>query len=96
MPADHCLRLNDYESAPPARPKTGEDDPEHAIQSREPRPWMPLGADSELLTERELDDGLVPAISEERQDAAENRDRERCYGPHRASNLDGIDDAKRD
>jgi len=57
---------------------------------------MPLGADSELLTERELDDGLVPAIPEERQDAAENRDRERCCGPHRASNLDGIDDAKGD
>jgi hypothetical protein len=31
---------------------------------------MPLGADSELLTERDLDDGLVPAIPEERQDAA--------------------------
>jgi hypothetical protein len=31
---------------------------------------MPLGTDSELLTERDLDDGFVPAIPEERQDAA--------------------------
>jgi hypothetical protein len=55
-----------------------------------------MGIDRALLTKRELDDGLVPAIPEERQDAAENRDRERCCGPHRASDLDRVGDEKGD
>ena len=82
MPPDHGLRLDDDESASPLRPEMGEGDPEHSIQSREARPWMSVGVHRELLSERELDDRLLLPISEQGDDAVENRDRERCCGPH--------------
>jgi len=38
----------------------------------------------ELLAKCDLDDGLILATPEERDDAPENRDRKSCCRPHRA------------
>ena len=62
-----------------------ERDPEGAIEGREPGPAMASSVDLELLTQRELDEGLILATSEEREDASEDRDRERRCRPHRVS-----------
>src|SRR5882724_1989304 len=82
MPADHGLRPNDEESASPAGPETRKRDPEGAIQGRETGSWVSIRIDCELLAQRELDERLVLSTPEEGEDAVENRDRERCCGPH--------------
>jgi len=48
------------------------------------RSRMSMGEDRELLAHRELDDGLVLAAPEQREDAPKDRDRESRYGPHRS------------
>jgi hypothetical protein len=40
--------------------------------------------DRELLAQRQLDEGLIPATSEERVEGPEDRERESRSGPHRA------------
>jgi hypothetical protein len=62
-----------------------EHDPKGAIHRQEPRPWVSMRIDRELLSKGELDEGLVLATPEQGEDAAEDCDRERCCGRHRAS-----------
>jgi hypothetical protein len=54
------------------RPDAKERGPEGSVQRRESRPWMPMHVDAELLTERQLDDSLALADSEEGEGAAKH------------------------
>jgi hypothetical protein len=45
---------------------------------------MASRVDLELLAQRELDERLILATSEEREDATEDRERDGRYGPHGA------------
>ena len=70
VPADHGLGLDDDQNSLPARPEPVECDPEGAIKGCEPRPGSRLGVGGELLAKGQLDDRLLPATSEEGQNAA--------------------------
>ncbi|MCP4244483.1 MAG: hypothetical protein GY772_28410 [bacterium] len=52
MPADDGLWPNYYEMILPARPKTGEHDPERTIERRELRSRPIMVVDRELLAQR--------------------------------------------
>ena len=73
MPANHGLRLDEDQNASPPGPESGEGDPEGAIERRQPRPWVPVNEDRELLAEREFDEDLVPPGSEQCGATAEYR-----------------------
>jgi hypothetical protein len=45
---------------------------------------MPMGVDRELLSQCQLDDRLILATPEEREDATEDRERETRCSRHRA------------
>jgi hypothetical protein len=82
MPANHGIRLYDEKSLLPSRPKSHERNPEGSIERRQPRPPMATCVDLELLAERELHERLILTTSKERKEAAEDRERESCSGPH--------------
>jgi len=48
-----------------------EGDPEGAIQRRQPRPVLAPRVDLELLSKCELDEGLILAASQQREEAAD-------------------------
>jgi hypothetical protein len=89
MPADHGVGLHDHQCLLPSRPQTDERNPEGSIEQRQPRPTLALSVDLELLAERKLDERLIPATSEESQEATEDRECESRCGPHRGSILMG-------
>jgi len=84
VPADHRFWSYDEEHASLSRPQSRQGDPERAIQGREMRPRVSIGIDGKLLSKCDLDKRLIPATSEEREDAPEDRDRKSCCRPHRA------------
>ena len=55
---------------------------------------MASRVDRELLAQRELDESLILATSEERKDASEGRERESRCGPHRACDSACVPGAK--
>ena len=71
MPADHGLGLDNDQDFLPARPEPVEHDPEGAIKGCEPRSGSRLGVDRELLAKGQLDDRVLPASSEEGQNAGQ-------------------------
>jgi hypothetical protein len=70
MPADHGLGLDDNYDFLPARPKLMECEPEGAVKGCELGSGSPLGVGGELLAKGQLDDRLLPATSEKRQNTA--------------------------
>lgn len=71
MPAGHSVGLHDGQRLLPSRPQVDEGDPESAIQRRQSGTALAPSVDLELLAERELDEGLILAASQQREDAAE-------------------------
>ena len=69
VPADHGLGLDEDQYFLPARPEPVERDPEGAVKGCEPRRGSALGVGGELLAKGKLDDCLLPASSEEGQNA---------------------------
>jgi hypothetical protein len=53
-----------------------------SFQGQQPRPAVSPGVDRELLTKRQLDNGLVPAAPEQSGGALEDRDPESQHRPH--------------
>ncbi len=54
MPADDRVGLDDDKGVLPARPKAGEEDPEHAVERTKPQSWpFPL-QDRHLLAESDV------------------------------------------
>ena len=72
MPADDGLRLDEDKNAPPPGPESRERHPEGPVERREPGPRMLVYEDGQLLAERELYDGLVRPVPNERRGAAES------------------------
>jgi hypothetical protein len=65
MPTDDGLWPNDPERILPARPESGEHDPERTIERGNPWRRTILGLDRELLAQHKLDDRLFLATPEE-------------------------------
>jgi hypothetical protein len=71
MPTDHGVGLYDDQRLLPPRPEADEGDPEGAIKRREPGPALAPRGDLELLPKRELNEGLILAASQQREEAAD-------------------------
>jgi hypothetical protein len=52
MPADDCVRLQDAQPAPPARPETGQANPQQAVRlPKAETTWRALLQDGDLMAE---------------------------------------------
>jgi hypothetical protein len=60
----------------------GERYPEGSIERGDPRSLLVPGVDLELLSERELDDGLILSASNQRYAASKYRDQKSDHRPH--------------
>lgn len=69
VPTHHRLWLDEDEHAPLAGPEPGQRDPEVSIEGREARPRVPVRVGRELLSERELNNGLIPWCARTRSNA---------------------------
>jgi hypothetical protein len=84
MPAEDGLGLDHDQDGPPARPPSGEGDPESSVEGRNRWPRVLLVVNRELLAQGELDDRLVLPAPEQGRDAAERSDEKSGQGAHRA------------
>jgi hypothetical protein len=55
VPLDHSCRLDQHHRLQTARPNSVEQDPEQAVESKQPEPTRPLEAKNvQLMTQREV------------------------------------------
>jgi hypothetical protein len=88
--------LDDDQNAPPARPEPRECDPEGAIERGQSRSRPPLHVDGELLPQGQLDNGLLPATPEERDETSGDRRQEleqRSHAGRNAARVRGEEEA---
>ena len=84
MPANHGVGLHDDEDICPPRPEPAKEDPEEPVRGRQPGPRPPLREDGDLLTEGEVLDGEVGAITEKRAEAVREKEYELSHGARMA------------
>ena len=84
MPANHGVGLHDDEDICPPRPEPAKEDPEESIRDRQAGPRAPLPEDGDLLTEGEILEGEVDAITEKRAEAVRGEDDEPNHGSRMA------------
>ncbi len=76
VPTNHRLWLDNDQHVPPRRLELAERDSEGAIQGAETRSAPGVGVSGELLTERQLDEGLLASATEARGDRPKERGHE--------------------
>jgi len=76
VPANHGAWLDDYQGVFPARPEPEECNPERAIERAERGSRLFVSVCRELLAQRQLDDCLFVAASEEGESAVKKSHRE--------------------
>ena len=84
MPANHGVGLHDDEDICPPRPEPAKEDPEEPVRGRQPGPRPPLREDGDLLTEGEVLEGEVGAITEKRAEAVREEEDELSHGARMA------------
>jgi hypothetical protein len=83
VPTNDGLRPHQDQGGSPLRPDAREGHPKGSVQRRESGPRVAVGADRKLLAERQLDDGLALAASEEAERAAKHANDEGEQRPKR-------------
>ena len=88
MPANDCLGLNQHQDTFPPGPKLRKGDPERPVEWQEAWPVARPSVDSQLLTQRKLDDGLLSSAPNERYRSSQNRAQKLDHNPSHPAHFD--------